>query len=106
MEPKITKRTLLREINNEMCHNYYYLVNGKMYNDTHTKYKHFKFVVFFDIYDVYEWYEDKQAFTKADIREYLDVLIGSYLDYIKSFDDCDEFYAVCSQTIKDYNERL
>ena len=33
MEIKITKRTKLLEINNDMCHNFYYLVNGRFYNE-------------------------------------------------------------------------
>ena len=49
MEIKITKRQKLLEINNDMCHNYYYLVHGRFYNDENTAYRKFKFVVWFDI---------------------------------------------------------
>ena len=56
MEIKITKRTKLLEINNDMCHNFYYLINGRFYNDNHTAYRKFKFVSWFDIFDVDEYF--------------------------------------------------
>ena len=39
MEIKVTKKVLLKEINNEMVHNYYYLIHGKIINDTKNKAK-------------------------------------------------------------------
>ena len=91
---KITKKILLKEINNEMCHNYYYLVYGKIYNHDNTRYKPFKLVVFFDAFDVQEYYE-KDYFTKDDIVNYLNDCIGSYIDYIKNYDDLTTFYFIC-----------
>lgn len=100
---KITKRILLKEINNEMCHNYYYLVYGKIYNYNKTRYKNFKLVVFFDAFDVQEYYE-QDYFTKDDIINYLNDCIGSYIDYIKNYDDLTTFYEICNDTIKSYNK--
>ena len=59
MEIKITKRTKLLEINNDMCHNFYYLVNGRFYNENKTAYRRFKFVIWFDIFDVDEYFNYK-----------------------------------------------
>lgn len=56
-EIKITKKEKICEINNEMCHNFYYLIHGRLYNQNKTRYKKFKFVIFFDIFDVMEFYE-------------------------------------------------
>ena len=41
---EITKKQKLYEINNEKCHNYYYLIYGKIYNENKTRYRKFKFV--------------------------------------------------------------
>ena len=48
---EITKTKKLIEQNNDMCHNYYYLINGRFYNSDKTKYKRFKYVEWFDIFD-------------------------------------------------------
>ena len=44
---KITKISKLLEVNNSMVHNFYYLVNGKIINENKTKYKKFRFVLFY-----------------------------------------------------------
>lgn len=49
---EITKIQKLKEVNNSMCHNYYYIVYGRIYNESKTKYKKFKFVEWFDIFDM------------------------------------------------------
>lgn len=100
---KITKKILLKEINNEMCHNYYYLVYGKIYNDTNTRYKKFKLVVFFDAFDIQEYYE-QNYFTQNDIINYLNDYIGSYIDNISDYNNLTTFYQICNDTIKEYNK--
>lgn len=106
MEIKITKRQLLEEQNNDMTHNWTYLVYGKIYNDNHTRYRKFKFVVFFDSEDIYDWYEEKDYITQKDVSDYLDELISSNLFYINSYDDTKAFYELCNDTITKYNERI
>ena len=83
MKIEITKRQKLLEINNDMCHNYYYLVHGRFYNDDHTAYRKFKFVLWFDIFDVDSFFngdgdtEDivyNVPITKEMIKEYVEYL--------------------------------
>lgn len=69
---EITKKQKLLEINNDMCHNYYYLIYGRIYNENKTRYKKFKYVEWFDIFDVQEFFEDKEYITKKDVEEYRD----------------------------------
>lgn len=105
MEIKITKRTKLLEQNNEMCHNYYYLINGKILNDEKKRYRPFKFVLFFDCFDIQEYYE-KDYYTNDDLRNYIDELCFGFTQYIKSYDDCKEFYEMCNESINSYNQTM
>ena len=114
MEIKITKRTKLLEINNEMCHNFYYLVHGKIYNDNHTAYRKFKFVCWFDIFDVDEYFngdDSDEAYdvpiTKDMIMEYLDECIWATITMVKDYDDetsLKYFYDLCNDSIMRYNK--
>lgn len=102
---KITKKQKLYEVNNEKCHNYYYLICGRIYNENKTRYRRFKFVEWFDIFDMQEYYE-KDFIYKEDIKNYVDDLSFSYLDSIKSYDNeksLKEFYNYCNETIENYN---
>ena len=58
MELKITKRVLLEEQNNDMCHNWFFLVYGKILNDEKTLSRKFKFVEWLDVFDIQDWSED------------------------------------------------
>lgn len=104
MNIKITKRTLLKEINNDMVHSFYYLINGRIQNEDKTKYRRFKFIVWFDVMDIQEYFE-KDSYTQTDIREYLDIVIECHTATIKSYDDCKEFYNLCNETIENWNEK-
>lgn len=109
---RITKRSKLLEINNDMCHNYYYLINGRINNNDRSAYRKFKFIVWFDIFDVDEFfnYDDEhdewldRPVTKDDIEQYVDECICCFTDMINSYDDCDYFYEMCNDSIKRYNE--
>ena len=104
MEIKVTKRTKLNEVNNDMCHNWYYLINGKIINDEGTRCRPFRFVVWFDVYDVME-NAGKDSYNKNDISECLDTMIFSYTDMIRGYEpkQCREFFEQCNQSIKNYN---
>ena len=67
---RITKRTKLLEINNDMCHNYYYLINGRINNADRSAYRKFKFVIWFDIFDVDDLFCDGQTDFCKIIFEY------------------------------------
>lgn len=104
---EITKKQKLLEINNDMCHNYYYLIYGRIYNENKTRYKKFKYVEWFDIFDVQEFFEDKEYITKKDVEEYRDNIEIPYLYNIKNYNDekgLREFYNYCNETIEDYNK--
>ena len=106
----ITHKSLLSYVNNMACTNYYYLVNGRIYNKNYIKglkdskkYKLFKFVLFFDAFDVQEYFE-KDYYTKENLEEYLNILIDNNLDLIKNFNDISDFDKMCKQTIEDYKK--
>lgn len=104
---EITKKQKILEINNDMCHNYYYLIYGRIYNEEKTKYKKFKYIEYFDIFDVQEFFDDKEYITKEDIKDYLNNLENSYLLNIKDYNDREniqEFYNYCNETIIKYNK--
>ena len=103
---EFTRHEKILEVNNSMCHNYYYLQYGRIYNAEHRRFRKFKFVVWFDIFDVCEHF-DKDSITKEEIAEcaseFAWASCESQSDLIKSYDDCRAFYDWCNETIKDYN---
>lgn len=107
MENKITKITKLLEVNNDMVHNYYYLVHGRLIDNKNKKYLKYKFVMLFDIFDVQEYFE-KDIITKDDIKEYKNILSFDYIPYnIKDINDKEhikEFLKECNSTIDNYNK--
>ena len=106
MRIEYTKINKLYEVNNDMCHNYYYIYYGRIYNKEHTKYRKFKYIEWFDLFDVQEYFE-KDYVTKDDIRDYALSLENSYLMTIKDFNDVKglkEFYNFCKESIENYNK--
>ena len=103
---ELTKLEKLLEVNNDMCHNYYYLQYGRIYNKDKTQFRRFKFVEWADINDICD-YLDKDFVTDKDIR----FVMGDYAwgtcdsqEYlIKSFDDCQAFFDWCNETIERFN---
>jgi hypothetical protein len=104
---ELTKREKLLEVNNDMCHNYYYLQYGRIYNADKTSFRRFKFVFWFDIFDVTEYFE-KDVVNKQEIAEFANeiawCLSETLQSAIKSFDDCQVFYDMCNKTIEEYNK--
>lgn len=103
---EITKQQKLLEVNNDMVHNYYFLIHGRIYNEGKTRMRKFKYVLWFDIFDVQEFFEDKEYITYDDVLEYRNNLEVPYLYNIKDYNDekgLEEFYAYCNETINDYN---
>ena len=96
---KITKTNKLLEVNNDMVHNFYYLVHGRIINKDKTKYKKFKFILFYDIFDLQDYWDDDDVITKYMEKEFRDVLIFNIVDTIKSYDDTKDFYELCNKTI-------
>lgn len=110
---KITKINKLREINNDMAHNYYFIAYGKIYNNEHTMFKRFKFIVYFDIFDLREYFE-KDVISNEDIRNYAnDYIFNECLTYqlndeytYYSVDRLQQFFQFCCKTIENYNSLL
>ena len=105
---EITKKQKILEVNNDMCHNYYFLIYGRIYNENKTRYKKFKYIEWFDIFDVMEFF-DKEFITKEDIKDFLNNIENVYLTNIKDYNDkkhLEEFYKYCNETIENYNKLL
>lgn len=100
---KITRKTKILEVNNDMCHNYYFLVRGRIYNKEKTKYKKFGFVEWFDIFDVMEYFE-KDYINKNDISNYLNDLIFNNMTLLKDYDNTKNFFDFCNESIENYNK--
>lgn len=105
---EITKKQKILEVNNEMCHNYYYLIHGRLYNENKTKYKKFKYILFFDIWDLLEYYE-KDFVTQEEIKDYIEAIENPYLTSISNYNDIkniENFYKFCNETIENYNNLI
>lgn len=102
MEIKFTKTKLLKEVNNDMCHNYYWLYYGRIYNDDQSCYKAFNFIVWFDIFDVMDYFGEEYV-TKKMTKEYANELAWNTTSLINSFEDCKQFYSWCHKSIDDFN---
>lgn len=104
---KLTKLEKKLEVNNSMCHNFYYVQYGRIYNADKTQFRRFKFVFWFDIFDVTEYF-DTDFISNAEIAEYANEIAWStyetYKGGIKSFDDCQTFYDWCNETIENFNK--
>lgn len=107
---EITKKQKILEINNETCHNYYYLFYGRIYNENRTRCRKFKYVEWFDIFDLQEYFE-KDIITRNDINIYVQNLIdnmgSSYICDIKNYYDekgLQAFYNYCNESINNYNK--
>lgn len=105
MEVKITKRRLLKEVDNEKCHNWYWLIYGQIINDEGTRFRKFKFVEWFDVFDVQE-YSEYGTSAKEDVMEYLDQCIFCRVDMIRGYNDCADFYEMCNRTIEKWNRSI
>lgn len=103
---EITKTQKLLETNNEMAHNYYYLIYGRIYNEEKTRMRKFKYVEWFDIFDLQEYF-DKDYITEDDIKQYVNELIDTTnITNIKDYNDKEglkNFYDFCNDTIRRYN---
>ena len=103
---RITKMRLIREVNNDMCHNFYYEARFRIYTDK-THYYKGNFVIWFDTEDLAAEYPNKEAFSKKDIRDYAETLACLFMDNAPrknvNVETLKPFYAECRKTIEDYN---
>lgn len=101
----ITRKRLIREVNNDKTHNFYYEFNFRVYvNATHF----FKgnFVLWFDTEDLAEFF-DSDTFTRKQIGEYANVIGVSFLASAPTKEVTSEtmraFFAECEKTIENFN---
>ena len=106
MENKVTKTIKLLEVNNDMAHNYYYLIHGRIIDSDTKKSLKYKFVMWFDVFDLQEYF-DKDYVSESHIKQYLNDLSCDYIGYdIKNVNDksgIKDFLIKCNETIKEYN---
>lgn len=125
MEFKVTKASQIFEVNNDMCHNYYWLFYVKFTDGTHKV--NMKFVLWDSLEDICEYFDDEEeeeetagvpkefaGVTKKQIREYMleraYATIDAYFRFDtenKTLNDCldklKSFRAFCNKTIEEYN---
>lgn len=106
-ENRITKKRLIREVNNDMCHNWYYEYRYRVYADD-THYYKGNFVLWFDAEEVCAFY-GKDSVTKKEIAQYADEIGYTFLDNAPTgkkvnADTMRVFRAACNKTIEDYNK--
>ena len=102
---EITKVQKILEINNDMAHNFYFLIHGRIYNEDKNRMRKFKYVEWFDVFDVMDFFET-DYYSNELIKEYVNNLENCYLTNIKDYDDeknLKEFYNYCNKTINKYN---
>jgi len=101
-EIKITKRTLIKE---GMFNLKYYLIQGKIINESKTMQRKFKLVVNFDDIEICEELE-KDTLLKQDRNNYLNDCIDGYLNLINNYNDCNNFFNACNDSIIKYNNTI
>ena len=128
---KITKHERLD--NNGGIYVSYMYLTGRITDRNNSRYRPFRVIIDFCINDIYmdaldnEYYakyEDYDADTYEEfekaydkkhkckvsdkaINEYVDnIFYDCYAEYINSYTDCKEFYQLCNDTFKDYNNRF
>lgn len=100
----ITKVELIREVRNDMCHNWYYLCHGRIYTENRKQYQKFRYIIWYDVFDVCEWY-DKDSVSKSELREYANELAVSFIpNWNMVATDCKSFLDDCNHTINRYND--
>lgn len=102
----VTKKRLVREVNCDKCHNFYYEYRFRVYTSP-THFFKGNFVLWFDTEDLAEFF-DSDRFTRKQIAEYADEIGWNFLSSAPKGDvnreTMADFYADCRKTIDDYNE--
>lgn len=105
IKANITRIVKQLEVNNDKCHNYYFLIyfrteqtknDGKKYYSK----KPIKIVVWFDVFDLMDYYGDEQI-TDRMIREYAAEIALNTID--NTYSDLRELISDCNKTIENFN---
>ena len=100
---KITKKTLLKEVRNDMVSGFYHLINFRIYNEDKTRYRKGRYVLWTEYFDILEFY-NLESFTKENLENYLNEI--SYLVVEPMVNNVDGLMKWCNQTINLYNNQL
>lgn len=100
----------------------YMLVEGEIINADMSMCKRFRTIVKWSkddvlnnsYYDKYDSYDEKkysafkEKFKLSDKQKskYADKIVYAMTDSIKSFSDCNEFFNLCNESIKQFNEKI
>lgn len=102
MEIKITRKKKIGESGGAWSdYINYWLIHGRIISEDGKFYKPWKFVAEVN-FSADGWDSENQRDIPE--AEMLENTIASYLDAIRSFDDCQEFYDLCNETIKKWNK--
>ena len=105
---EIKKKQKILEVNNDMAHNYYYLIYGKLLNTEKTRCRKFKMVIWCDLFDVQEYFE-KDFATNDEIKQYILECAIAQVENVKDYNDTEslrEFYDFCNESINSYNQLI
>lgn len=110
---EITRAQLLNRQYTSYCANNWILINARIYNKDHTRYRKIKLVINLDADDLYERfydgelpeYENDRGYTKHEMLDYArEVAYFTLEGYINSYDDVQEAYDYAAKTIERYNQ--
>ena len=95
------------EVNNDKCHNYYWLVKVRIWTGRNTFFRR-RFVVWFDSEELAEHYEDKKRITQANVKEYAREIAWSFLCRLPTkgevtYNALQPFSDECNETIRHFN---
>lgn len=109
---EITKAQLLNQQYNSMVANNWCLVNARIYNASHTRYRKIRLVMNVDADDLYEYYyndtlteeENDRGYSKSEILNVAREWAWSSLDsWVESYTNVKEAYDNARKTIETYN---
>lgn len=103
----MTSCAKFHEVNNDMTHNFYFLVKVRVWTGRGTFFRR-RFVVWFDTGDLGEYYSDKDTFSKKDIQNYARDIAWSFIEGLPVSKECNmesiaDFTERCKETIYNYN---
>ena len=105
IKANITRIVKHLEVNNDKCHNYYFLIyfRTEQIKDDGRKYyskNPIKIIVWFDVFDLMDYYGD-QPITDRMIREYAAEIALNTID--DTYSDLRELISDCNKTIENFN---
>lgn len=101
MDIKITRKVLIGKCGGVWCdHINSYLIHGRIVSDDEKYFKRFKFVANVN-FSMDGWDEENQCdYTETEI---LESVIDGFLNLINGYDNCEDFYNLCNDSIVAWN---